>query len=169
MHFWKIHIWVSSWAFTPSVAVCSMQILHLSDLTKEIFETSWEKSPLLSFIWVFTCALLISSSLDSVSLSRPCLSIGKDWAIVSLQTLINNRFSYYLEYFFLRNTLVSNVIKRVGLLCIVISSRHNYGLLLFDISNASSFIGSSKTKVADVVRTLLKWCISSKVNICLGD
>ena len=169
MDFRQVYIGISGWSLSTSIAVCTIEILHFSNLIKEILKASWKKPSLLSIIRLFTSAWFISSSLNSVGLSRTSLSISEDWAIVPLEALINNWFPNYLEYFFLRSLFISNIIKCVWLLSIVISCRHNDSLLVFDISDTPSSIVCCQTHSTHVVHILLKWCVSSKVNICLSD
>lgn len=74
--------------------------------------------------------MVVSSTLNSVSFSRACLTIGKDGTIVTLETLVYYRFANNLEDFFLVYFFTSNVVKSVALLRFVQRWYENLFLIL---------------------------------------
>ncbi len=67
-----------------------------------------------------------------MSLPGTCLAIGEYGAVVPLQTLINYGLADYMEDFFLRDLLITHIVKVETFPC----SHHHYGLLVFHLSYA---------------------------------
>ena len=107
-----------------------MRIFNLANLLEEVFEAPWKQAAFSVPLHAFgrnSCG----HSLNGVGLAGPCLPIGKNGAVVPLQTLIHDGLADYLEDFFLRDFLISDIVKVETLAC-----NHHQGLLVFHLSYA---------------------------------
>lgn len=107
-----------------------MRIFNLANLLEEVFEAPWKQAAFLVALHAFgrkPCG----DTLNGVGLAGPCLAIGKNGAVVPLQTLIHDGLADYLEDFFLRDFLIPDIVKVEALAC-----NHHQGLLVFHLSYA---------------------------------
>jgi hypothetical protein len=123
-------------------------ILDFSYLVEEIFKASGQKASLLILLRHLNCVyhhcriiivtILKWGSLDCVCFASPCLTVGKDWAIVTLETLIDHRLSNNFENFFLRHIFTAHVVKSEALFLTSFFVWKVDLLVVLDVSNASS-------------------------------
>ena len=75
-----------------------------------------------------------------MSLAWTSLTIGKDGAIIALETLINNRFPDHFKDVFLSWRFPANVVKAVSVSGVLHLLPHEHYLFLSDLSDALSLL-----------------------------
>jgi hypothetical protein len=118
-----------------------MRILDLANLLEQVFEAPWKQAAFRVPLYRFgrnTCG----HTLNGVCLAGPRLPIGKNGAVVPLQTLIHYGLADCMEYFFLRDFLIAHIIKVETFPW----GHHHYSLLVFHLSYAPARVNYPTTQ-----------------------
>lgn len=85
-----------------------MSGVDLLYLREEVLELPWQDASLVVLASILSPVVL---ALDRVSLSGSCLTIGKNGAVVTLETEVNDGLSEFQEHLFLSDVLTSDEVK----------------------------------------------------------